>query len=293
MLFYIKEGFVNFWRNKLVNSLGVITIAIAAMMVLLVFIAYKNITFILTQIQKEITITVYLNDSTTPEQLSLLRSDLSAASEIESFKYYSKADALEDLREKSKDLPELIEGILDNPLPAYFELSMKRINSDIIKDLKGKLRRFDFIESVEYGQKGLNSLFAFKRTILIVFIIISCIILAFAVFIVFNAIQLTVYTRTAEIEIQKLIGATRFYIRLPFIIEALLSVWIATFISVSGAYSTIIKLPGLLPFRLLNEYKPLFLSASEICIFFAVFSLVGVIGSVIALSKFMDFSVDE
>ncbi|MGE5623761.1 MAG: permease-like cell division protein FtsX, partial [Methanocella sp.] len=118
------------------------------------------------------------------------------------------------------DRPELFEIVNDNPLPDSFDVEVK--NPAQVSQVAAAIEKLPGVEKVNYGKSYVDRLVAFTRTIWLVTAVGAILMAAGTLFIITNAIRLTVYARRREIEIMKLVGATDWFIRLPFIFEGLL-----------------------------------------------------------------------
>ncbi|HPG30457.1 MAG TPA: permease-like cell division protein FtsX [bacterium] len=293
MFFFIKEGFSNFSRNKFINIISIFVISISIFFIIFFYLLSKNIGNFIARLKSDITIIAYLNDNIESDSVESLHYFLKSNPDISEFKYLTKQQALEEFKDYSKDIPELIEGIIDNPLPAYFEIHLKKIDASIISKLLSQINNFNGIESIDSGQKKLNYLQTLNKTINYILFVIVFIMFIFSAFIAFNTIQLTFYSRAAEIEIQKLIGVTKFFIRLPFIIESAITMFISSTICISMIYIFFNHILHKLPLPILADLNFTFLNQKEIAIIYVASFLAGLIGSFAALSRFMSMSIEN
>ncbi|MBP7653902.1 permease-like cell division protein FtsX, partial [Candidatus Dependentiae bacterium] len=271
----------------------IFVISISIFFIVFFYLLSKNIEKFIYQIKTDITIIIYLDDDITSKSLDVLNDFFKSNSDISSFKYFTKEQALNEFKENSKDIPELIEGIIDNPLPAYFEIYLKKIDAVNISKFLSQINIFNGIESIDSGQKKLNYLQTLNKTINYILYIIVILMFLFSIFIVFNTIQLTFYSRSSEIEIQKLIGVTKFFIRLPFIIESAITMIISVTLCLIILYSGFNFLLKKFPFPIFSEFEFVFLNGQEIGIIFISAFIAGIIGSLFALSRFTNMSVDD
>ena len=222
----IKTGLVNFVRNA--------WLAIAAMAVMVVtltivlFSLITNATFANTiaQITNKIDISVYLNDSVTPAERNKLVGDLKDLPNVKGVTYLSKEDALENYKEQNAGNEQLLSAIssTDNPLPATIQIQPRDLNK--IQDIKDYLSKDEIakLQSDEPSYSGDRKAAIDKIThatnilrqvgifAVLVFTIIS-------VLIIFNTIQMAIFNRRDELTIMRLLGASTWYIRGPFVVE--------------------------------------------------------------------------
>ena len=139
-------------------------------------------------------------------------------------KYISKDQALLELRKTLGANAMIIEGLNENPLPSSFELRLKSglLSPEIIKKKASQIQQLKGVEEVQYGEKWLSSLYKISKTMNLGAIVIGCAIFIAITFITFSTIKIFFFRRKEEIETLKLLGATRPFIRLPFLMEGFL-----------------------------------------------------------------------
>jgi len=123
------------------------------------------------------------------------------------------------VKEWFKDKPEVLENLTGNPLPASFEISLIDPQSVSVVAERIKSQFEPLIDEVKYGQEYTEKLFGFTnkmRAFMLAFIVLLGIV---AVLLISNTIRLSIFARKREVEIMKLVGATNWFIRWPFVIE--------------------------------------------------------------------------
>ncbi len=138
--------------------------------------------------------------------------------------YVSKEEALADFRKQIRGQESLLEGLKANPLPASFQLRIreKYQTADALAQLAASMKRMEGVEDVLYGQEWVERLTSVVEVMKILAIVIGAVLGVASLFIVANTIRLAVYARAQEIEIMRLVGATRTYIQIPLILEGTL-----------------------------------------------------------------------
>ena len=235
-----KAGAVNFVRNSWLAVAAIAVITITLSIVLFLVIANATFTNTIQQITDRIDVSVYLKDDVTAEQRDKLIDDLKRIDNVKSVDYISKNEALERYREQNKDDIDLLVAInqTDNPLPASLQIKPRDPNQ--LESLRGYLESPDIkkLQSDETSYSGdrkeaidkISRATNFFREAgvvgVIVFIIVSMLI-------IFNTIRMAIFNRRDELAIMRLLGATPWYIRGPFVVETMLYGVIAAVISVS------------------------------------------------------------
>ena len=298
----VNTGIVNFARNA--------WLAIAAMAVMIItltivlFSIVTNATFSNTiqQITERIDISVYLGDSTSIQAGEQLASDLRGVPNVESVNYLSKEEALERYRQQNVDNPELLSAIneTDNPLPATIQVKPKNLDKvQEIRDFLNQPGNAELWEDVSYrdDRKEAIDRIAHATNILqragiaavLVFALVSMLI-------IFNTIQMAIFNRREELTIMRLLGATTWYIRGPFVVEtvvygilsAIISVLIINALFVAASSALQASSLGLLDINYSAEYfrSNLWLLLTMQLV---LGILIGAVSSIIATRRYLKF----
>ena len=211
-----------------------ITLFIVGFFIIIVF----DIQGILSSIKSQVEIAVYLKDNVTDELKTYLENEIKGWDEISQVNFISKDQALEKFK-KDNEGSEILKEIQGNPLPASFELELKSPEKVEQVALRFMDKDGNFIEGVDeviYGQNYVQKLFSITAIVgTIAFLIIVVLLLA-AIVLIFNTIRLSVHARRKEIEVMKLVGATNWFVRLPFLFEGFFEGFIGSVISVVLLY---------------------------------------------------------
>jgi len=211
-----------------------ITLFIVGFFIIIVF----DIQGILSSIKSQVAIAVYLKDNVSDELKTYLENEIKSWDEISQVNFISKDQALEKFK-KDNEGSEILKEIQGNPLPASFELELKSPEKVEQVALRFMDKDGNFIEGVDeviYGQNYVQKLFSITAIVgTIAFLIIIVLLLA-AIVLIFNTIRLSVHARRKEIEVMKLVGATNWFVRLPFLFEGFFEGFIGSIISVVLLY---------------------------------------------------------
>lgn len=217
----LSETFLNFRRGGwgVFVSVGAITIAflITGIFLLLTL----NLSAVVNRWAEDFQVVVFLHDTITEEQQTLLRKRLDGEMAVREVTYVSKKDALAKFRRQTGGQENLLEGMDTNPLPASFELRIheKYQTASSLGQLAASLKRMEGVEDVLYGQEWVERLTGVIEVMKILGIVVGGVLGLASLFIVANTIRMAVYARAQEIEIMRLVGATRTTIQIPLILE--------------------------------------------------------------------------
>jgi cell division transport system permease protein len=224
----IKIAFQNFYRNIGLFLVTIIIIILALFSINLLIVLNILTNASIDVIKKKIDISVYFKPETSQDQVFSIKSRLEVLPEVENVQFLQKKDALLWFQKKHKDDPKILEALQeldDNPLGDSLIIQAKKI-----KDYKTILNILDerqyknFIYDKDFGdyenfidQLNLSSNKAQQITL-----IISIIFIFIGILVIFNTVKITIHTRREEIGIMKLVGATNWFIKIPFILETII-----------------------------------------------------------------------
>lgn len=220
----LDETFLNFRRGGwgVMASIGAITVAFLVTGIFLLL--TLNFSTVVARWAEDFQVIVFLHDNITPEQQTLVQKRLDAEMAIREVTFVSKEEALADFRKQIRGQESLLEGLQANPLPASFQIRIreKYQTADALGQLAASLKRMEGVEDVLYGQEWVERVTSVVEVMKILGIMIGAVLGVASLFIVANTIRLAVYARAQEIEIMRLVGATRTYIQIPLILEGTL-----------------------------------------------------------------------
>lgn len=225
-------------HDTMVASLTVGTVAIVFLVLTEVILLGVNLDRLADQLQAGFQVAVYLRDDATDEQRSAIQVALEAAPELGPARFYTREEALARFRARLRDGAGLLEGLEENPLPASFEAPLERALLDAAKvsELVRGLEALPGVEEVQYGQAWLERFFDFMRIVRMGGLAIGALIVFATLIIVSNTIRLSVVHRRDEILILKLVGATDWFVKLPFYVEGSLLASVGASLGVAAAW---------------------------------------------------------
>jgi cell division transport system permease protein len=187
-------------------------------------------------LRSKVDMAVYFNDSTSKDQIFAIQNQLLSRSDIKSVDYISKEQALETWRLRNKE-NEKIRDIIsetDNPLPRSLEI--KTENPEDLEKINDLLNTTDYkplIKEISYkkNKNVIDRLVRITSFIKLAGWNLSALFVLISVLIIYNTLRLTIFARREEIEIMKLVGASDWYVRGPFVIEGMNYGLIGAFIS--------------------------------------------------------------
>jgi cell division transport system permease protein len=290
LVYFLRKALENIWINPFLSLVTLSTIAISMLILGLFSLIYLNVQQSLHQMGGELQITAYLQETISSEQAEVLRSKVADWPEVEGITYISKEQALARFRSQLREYAGILEGLKENPLPASLELTLmpQYGRSGNIKELSTRLGRLPGVADVQYGRKWMAKLRVFVEVMKLVGITVGGLLLIATIFVISNTIKLTFYSRREELEIMRLVGATDFFIKAPFLIEGLLHGLGGALLAAGGLSLLILFLFSHLDLPLRLAVMAGSLPTGQLVAgFLGLGLLLGVLGSMVSLRRFL------
>jgi cell division transport system permease protein len=235
----IKNGFSTFIRNGVLSFASTTVMVLTLLSLSTFFIINVALNAGIQAVQEKIDLSAYLSDDAPEEKVIALQSELAAFTEVQTVKYVSKDEALNRYKEQNKNNEKLLESLegLDNPLPASIEVKVtdpqyiERVATTFDNE-----QYKSFVSKVSYKENKIviDRLVNATKFIQRIGILATTAFATVSLIIIYNTIRIAVFSQKNDIEIMKLVGATNWFIRGPFILEGALYGIIGTIISMIG-----------------------------------------------------------
>jgi len=270
-------------------SMGTITISILLLGSLILL--SVNINNWIKEWGESLSMSVYLEDGIDEKAKKRIESTLIHLKGAEIKGFISKEQAMVLLKKGLGDQTGLLDGLKENPLPASFEVVFKEVRNHQIdpKKIKKSLEKIKGVNEVQYSEQWTERIKGLMHVVKLLGFVIGCLFCIGVLFITTNTIKLTIYSRRNEVEIFKLVGATDWFIKIPFLIEGALQGIFSGLIALLilfGVYSLfamktvhLFGLPALNIIFLPNEYTISIILLSLI---------LGLLGGFIAIGRFFN-----
>ena len=287
----IRDAFKSVFRNFSLSLASISCITITLIIVAVSVIASFNVENFTKKIESDLTIVAFMDNDSTEEDIEKMKKSLEGIKNIDTFTYEDKKQVKEDMSKESEVFKAVMDGWEDeeNPLRDTFQIKVKDIEK--ISKTADTIKKLNKVAVVRYGEglverlvKAFSSIEKAAYGVVIALIIVT-------VFLIINTIKLTIYSRQREISIMRLVGASNFSIKTPFIIEGMILGLIGSIIPVILTTFGYLKFyehfDGYLFTRLIELIKPepFMYQAAGIVVLIGI--LVGMIGSASAVRKYL------
>lgn len=290
--YILRETGSNLVRNLTLTFAAVLTVAVSLAMVAASYLIGAGINNSFLGLRSDVDLFVYMNPAATAEQIKAMEKTLDSSPQVGEFDFYDSARSYDEFKRLFRDQPDLVNTIKPEDLPQSFRIKPKSTDAEIVSSLGDELEAKEGVLRVEYAAEYAKRMQTSVRTLNTWVLIVGGVLIAASVLLIFNTIRTVVFARRREIEVMRLVGASNWFIRLPFIVEGLVHGLLGAALAAVGAWGfdqlwkrNFVDQVG---FELLNQIRwdsgQLWTS---ILIIFVVGALTGGIGSGIAVSRFL------
>lgn len=224
LAYFVEEAFTSLWRSRLINSLSIGTIGVSLFVLGAFLTVASNLNAVVTRWTQKVQVTFYLEDGLEPRIREIFESRLKDDPVVESLASVSRQAALDRFRALFRDLRTLPDDLGENPFPESIEVTVKagHQSPEEVGRFVAAFGRAAGVEEVQYDLLWIERLATGVRLVRGLGSVLGGILALASIFTISNVIRLTVYARQDELDIMRLVGATRAYVRGPFIVEGVL-----------------------------------------------------------------------
>lgn len=290
--YFCSRALTNIRQNVFVNVVTIGTITLALLIVSLFLLVFVNLENSAENWSERIQVTVYFDHELTNQEQAAFKSKISALRGTSRLAYVSREEALKRFKGRLRGQETLLEGVRPEILPTSLEISLKTSQRDSagVESYVTQLKKIPGITEVQYGEEWVRRFNSFLTFMRLLGALLAGFLIVAVVFIVSNTIKLTIYARRDELEIMSLVGATRFFIKAPFLVEGIIQ-------GGAGALLSIVLLFGFYEVFLHNAasfltFNPVtaglaFLPFEYITAIVAAGIVLGFLGSLTSLKRFI------
>ena len=290
--YLLGEGFRNVFHNKK-SSGASLAIMCATMLIFgLFFMIIENLNNAVETIESQQGMQVFIKDDATEAQMTRLGEQIKQIDGVNTVKFVSKTEALNEWKEKLKSQQALFATYdEDNPLPNSYIVTLTDLKLN--RQVQEEIQKLDNVDDITNSNDTIDGLVTIANGVKIVSTVVLTLLVLISIFIISNTIKLTVHARRKEISIMKYVGATDSFIRWPFVIEGILIGVVAAVISIvilGLAYNVIVNMLSVN--TVLNRMGMSLLSFADmtsllIIVYLGIGIGIGALGSAISMRKYL------
>lgn len=287
----IRDAFKSVIRNFSLSIASISCISITLIIVSMSLIASLNVENIAESIKSDVTIVAFTNLKMTDNDIEEIKKDLDSISNIDTYEFKSREQQKQDMMKESEVLESVMQEWEEDETPLRDSFLIKVKELEQIGNTVDAIEKIENIEIVNYGENMVHQLLGAFKLVEKIAIAIVIVLLVVTVFLIINTIKLTIFSRKREISIMRLVGASNFTIKNPFVIEGLIIGAIGSIVPIAitiyGYIALYNHFDGILfspLFKLISPEPFVYMISSVILV---IGMIVGMIGSGRAVRKYL------
>jgi cell division transport system permease protein len=287
--YFSRETLVSLRRNLLMTIAGILTVAVSLALFGGIMVLSKWVGHGTEQIKGGVRAEIFMKVGATNPQIDEVRSSLKADPQVSSFRFLDKQAAYKEFQNIFKNDPNLVQNVTADSLPTSFRVVPKK--AEFTSAIRARYKTHEGVDQVVDPGQALRDLLDATNVVKYIFIGLSVVLLASSLFLIVNTIRLATYARRREIEVMKLVGASNWFVRVPFMAEGL----VQGLIGAGLAIGSVIALKAIvfddLLFATTGFFKTFYVTSGDatgvVALVLLLGMLIGLVGSVIGLRRFL------
>jgi cell division transport system permease protein len=288
-----KETANNLRRNILMSSAAVLCVAVSLALVGMALLLKQGVANATIQWRNGVDLSIYMKATppATPSQTQAVQSQLAQMPEVKSFFYVDQTQAYQEFKKMFQNEPAFTDTVTAKDLPPSFRVVPR--HPELIDQIGAHFTNVEGVDRVVFAQNEIRSLLKVTRVLQLGLLFFAIVLLLSASLLILNTIRMAIFARRREVGVMKLVGATNWFIRIPFMIEGMVQGVVGALVAFVFVYS----LRGVLHSMVNNQnqgnlFGPLVVSSRDAIgtglAILVVGAAVGTVGSAVAVTRFLD-----
>ncbi len=290
-----RETWASFQRNVTLTAAAIITSAVSLLLVGTTFLIQRAFDNLLTRWKGDVELIVYVRSDAAPEQIQVIEQALRSQPsiiDVEQLQYLDQAASYAEAQRLFAGDPGTLRLLTPENIPSQFKVVPVAQDSNLIRELGEQFRQLPGVREVAYAQDVFDVVARVSQFIRVATTAMSIVLLIVAVGLIWNTIRTAMFARRREIEVMKLVGATNWFIRIPFMLEGLLQGLIGAVLACGGLWGLNSAWSGAVLDFDDTELSALVVTGGFVrwimLLILLIGAVAGAVGSGIAASRFLD-----
>jgi len=286
-----RETASNLVRNVTISIATILTVTVSLFLVGFSMMVSQGVRNATQRWQGGVEFVVFLNPNATGDQIASVESDLQDSPDVEQITFIDKEAAFEEFKRLFADSPEMQQAVEPEILPPSFRVVPVNKDADTVSTLSEQYSTKPGVQQVVSATDTIRLVQQLSSRLTVGMAIVAFFLLGAAGLLILNTIRMAMYARRREIEVMKLVGATNWFIRVPFMVEGLVQ-------GIVGAVLAIVSLAAFRPFfedwfpQDFALFSAISLNTTEALWIYSVMGVIGCVvgaaGAGVAVTRFLD-----
>lgn len=217
--YVVRETVANLRRNFLMTCAAVLTVAVSLSLVGGALLLKQGVSKASLQWRGGVELSVFMLPDASPSQSQAIERELTQMPEVKRFTYVDQQAAFSEFRRMFANSPDLVESVEAKDLPPSYRIVPKK--AEFVDSVGDRFKNQPGVKEVVFARDVVETLLKVTRALQIGIVAVAGVLLLSAVLLILNTIQLAIFARRREVAVMKLVGATNWFIRVPFMLEGM------------------------------------------------------------------------
>ncbi|MGH9062776.1 MAG: permease-like cell division protein FtsX [Acidimicrobiales bacterium] len=288
--YVVRETASNLWRNRLMTLAAVLTVAVSLSLVGAALLLNQGVGRAVGKWKGGVQLILFMQPAASPSQSQAIETQLSSDPEVKTFHYVDHAQSYKEFKQYYANNPDLTGVVTPNELPPSYRVVLRNANE--AGSVGSQFNNQPGVLRVEYNRKAVDAMLKVTNIMQVVIWVLAVVLLLSASVLILNAIRMAIFARRREVAVMKLVGATNWFIRVPFMLEGM----------VQGVIGAVVAAVAVLGLERLASYvidhfqanllRPALVTGHQVLliqIFVVVMgAIIGAGGSALAVRRFLE-----
>lgn len=286
--YVVRETVTNLRRNLLMTVAAVLTVAVSLSLVGSALLLRQGVSKATIQWRGGVELSIFMNPDVAEQQRDSLRAQLEQMPEVKRIEFVDQEAAYAEFTTMFSNSPDMVESVTAADLPPSFRVVPQQ--PEFVDSIGDRFKKVEGVKDVVYARDTVKTLLTVTRYLQLGFATVAGVLLLSALLLILNTIRMAIFSRRREVAVMKLVGATNWFIRVPFMLEGMVQGVIGGAAAFGVVWAARTGVDRVIQDNLL--FKQFAVSSADVLgtgIFILVIgALVGAIGSAVAVSRFLD-----
>ena len=290
--YLLRETGQNLFRNPSLSIATILTVAVSLSLMGASLLVQQGVGRINNVFKDEVEFIVWMDIGVEEEQVKSTEDFLTRSPYVRKIEYIDQERTYEEFRTYFADEPEILELVEPDQLPTSFQVTPQDADIESIRAISDEIEILAGVEEVEFASDNIKAISTFSRGSSQIMLFAALLSAVAAAMLMYNSIRTAVFARRREIEVMRLVGATKWFIRIPFMLEGLLQGVIGAFLSIFSVFGLNKAFDNFFGGLDSFVFRDFALPSSQILVIggslMAVGAMLGAIGAGVAVTRYLD-----
>lgn len=287
-----KETGNNLVRNPSLTIATVLTVAVSLALFGSALLVQRGVQRLDTRFQDGVEFIVWMNPDATQEQIEAVERTLESSPGVSRARYVTREETFVEFQEFYADSPEVLEAVGPEILPTSYRVVPEIPEAAVVRQLGDEFQTLPGVRNVDYALEQIENLNRLFETLTKAVLAVASVSAVASALLMYNTIRTALFARRREVEVMKLVGATNWFIRVPFMLEGLFQGLVGAMVSVGAVYGLNRFLRNFFSEGGLDLFRSFAIDSGQVTsiavILLVLGAVMGAVGSGIAVSRYLD-----